>query len=154
MTKKQIFTKIIKLGYSIEFGIDCFILYKKEGKGKNSRIEKITSLLFNTEELPFCCGVHELGGLSIDHIDHYIRRGYNEIIKLFIQYAFIYAKEEKCSSKAKIPTGIQLIMISNGKSVWEIAEQALNEIPEHFTLVSTTRNGVYGNIIKLYIANH
>jgi hypothetical protein len=144
---KEIIQKLKELGYLVDESMGSF--YLQDNEKEENKIE----LRFEIDDLPFCCGVREIGGLSLSTEINKKNKDFLKAVKLLIQYAFLTTKEEHTeNTRSKIKRCSLLLACSNGNNDWSIVEEALSEIPEHFILISTTRNPSSENIIKVYIS--
>lgn len=112
---------------------------------------EILTIHFNLETLPYCCGVSEIGDLQINNLVHgRLDKRETTLAKYLVRYAFLKAKGYNLRGTKTNKIGYPLIFCSNGQGPCEIVEEAMKSWNQ-FKHVSTSRNGVGGNIIKVYI---
>lgn len=96
----------------------------------------LTNISFSSEELPHCCGIHEIGNLSADR-DFPVK----ELTKIL---------DRLVESK---PNQRTTLINTNGKSSSIVFELALAKC-KYWTLVKTTPNPGTSSIIKMWISNN
>lgn len=90
---------------------------------------------FDLGELPFCCGVVEIGALVVsdDHLD---------ILEDFLKHL------------SNNKRGRTFIINTNGKDDARLYEEALEKCTDEWTLVKSFKNSSSGNIVKMWISNN
>ncbi len=111
------------------------------GRAEDYQIElelsksRFTTLEFSLQQLPFCCGIIEMGALECDK--SFPINELTKILDLFIQ-------------KHK---GITFIINTNNRDSSILFEKALPKC-KYWTLVKTFKNANSNNIISTYISNN
>lgn len=156
MTSKQILRQLNKLGYVVqnnEYSKKHRYLLKKGGKTYTYDLSVLI------DPLPYCCGVEEIGEVTIQDINYVdVCHGKGKTAKassaryvpliLFIQYYFLELKERNTHKKSRIP----LIFNGNGIDESLFVEVALKRLPQDFKLVSQSINPQSRNRISTFIS--
>lgn len=132
-TSTSLTNKLKKLGYDVTIFTERGVLLK------NGR--PVFGIHYRKTQLPHCCGVEELGNLSMHSTYPAIPV---EVRNLFIQRVFLAAKGRAIKQRRPV------VFCSNGESHCSMAEAALENFP-HYQLVSTTVNPYSGRTIKMYV---
>lgn len=154
LTTKDVLASLKKLGFKIEEpGTGDYVLLEDKKDKTWDDGDEINHLSIESENLPYCCGVDELGDLSLDKVGAIRDKNSREGTKLLIQYAFINEADTRTVKKAKKATvATPVIFCSNGKGGCVNVEEAMADMPNNFLLVSTSQNGTGGSVIKVYIS--
>lgn len=164
-TIKGIENYLRKLGfYSIEeeasnHEYDYSLFQKNKIESENPDADKhIIRVRMDCHNLHHCCGIVELGDLSIYPLLRSNTSSTNiEVRQLFIQWLFLKVKLLGYSPKQredKIPVVTKLLFASNGIRECKEVETALLALPKEFTSTSITRNPSSNSLITLFIARY
>lgn len=158
----EVNAKIKALGLYVELSRESESVIIRKAKKASDDDEELFSIdLDNTQELPNCCGVIELGALELADMNY----GFSgklpkkdlEILKLLIQHRFLTEKHiAQSTTKPMAIKGVKVcrpvIFCSNGRGDCIFVEQALNELTEDFVAVSKSVNPRGRSLITVYIS--
>lgn len=145
MTKTEIKAALKKLGYTIRDDSDnTFSLMDIKYKTCEN------TLYFSKEQLPFYCGVKEVGDLSFDEPG--VKGKERTAAVLLAKYAFTKLRDENIIGRGKVKKSYPLLFCGNGVNDSLIVEEALLSMKDIWMHVSTTINPQSKNTIRVFIS--
>jgi len=96
-----------------------------------------TDLEYTVEELPFCCGIYELGNLQISNAQKSIQNDLTKYLDLLV-----------ANTKHKT-----LMINTNGIDASKFIEESLIKC-KNWTAAKKFRNGTGGNTITMWVSNN
>jgi hypothetical protein len=139
--------------YENDFDMDTYS-YKLLHKNKGN----ITTLSFNKEILPYCCGVIELGDFIVRGRD-YLSNSEKAAVEILIAIAFLEVRKGQITgySTSKGVTSVKshkpIVFCSNGIEECVFFENAARKyLKGYYKLVSTSVNPGSGNTIKMFVS--
>ena len=147
-TLAQIRTELKSLGYTVTEMDD----YEYQISHKKGTLDD-NNITFIVDQLPCCCGVSEIGELTMDNTSFYMEDDEKKAALLLVRFAFLSMKIKTFTSK-KVKRGCRvgrpIIFCSNGINACQFVEQAMEGWSQYKNM-SISQNGNAGNIIKTYI---
>lgn len=153
----KLLAQLRRLGYNVVFDSNNPMLVYSWNKKTKTNITKVVILGLDISELPYCCGIMEIGNCNVFHNngEFEARDDSEEIIKLAFKYIVMkfYDEHTRHVLPREKPKTFKPIMFTTNEGKWaSFVAEAIVELPKYFKEISVSINPNTYSKLTTYIS--